>query len=124
MSRVLVVDDSAAVRQLLHAVLEAQGHAVVEAETWCEATDILNTRCIELAVVDGQFPRDQTSPCAEAFGPVVCQQARALGARTVLVSGDGDLVDQEARAGFPALRKPFALRAILQAVETPAGGAR
>ncbi len=114
--RILVVDDDASVRALLRQALEAEGHAVVEAETWCEATALLDSHVIELAVVDGRFPKDAASRTVGDYGPVLCQQARGMGARTILLSASDALVEQEARAGYPALQKPVTLRTLLAAV--------
>jgi DNA-binding response OmpR family regulator len=115
--RTLIVDDDPAVRLALRHVLEAAGHAVVEAETWLEAAVLLETRAIELAVVDGRFPKGPGAGEPGPFGPVLCRQARGLGVRTILLSGDDALVAEAVRAGFPALRKPFTLRALTAAVE-------
>ncbi len=122
MSRILLVDDDPAVRALLRHVLEAEGHAVVEAETWCEATALLDSHVIELAIVDGQFPKDTAARTLGDYGPIFCQQARGMGARTILTSANEELVEQEVRAGFPALRKPFTLWALLAAVARAVAG--
>jgi hypothetical protein len=42
----------------------------------------------------------------------------------VLLSGNDDLVEQERRAGFRALKKPFDVRDLLAAVERPTGADR
>lgn len=122
--RVLIIDDEPNIREVLRELLEAHGHSVIEAETWCEASEILESQIIELAIVDGQFPKNSTARCLGDYGPVLCQQARARGARTLLLSANDELVAQERRAGFPALVKPFAVHALLAAIETPVGVAR
>ena len=120
--RILVVDDDASIRKLLRDVLGMHGHAVIEADTLREGAAILEARMVELAVIDGQVPKDRQSRTAEAFGPALCQQARAMGVRTILMSAEDELIDGELRAGHAALLKPFSLQAILTAVAPPAGG--
>lgn len=121
--RILCVDDDAQIRELLRDLLESHGHAVIEAGTLLEGLAILASRMVEVAIVDGAFPKDRTSRCLGAFGPVLTSEARALGVRTLLLSGDDALVEREQRAGFPAMKKPFEIHALLAAIEQPIGAA-
>lgn len=115
--RILIVDDQADLRMVLREACESHGHAVIEAATLLEATRLLDSQIIELVLVDGQFPRDSRSGNVGTFGPLLCRQARAMGARTLLLSADDELVQQAHDAGFPAMPKPFHLQAVLDVIE-------
>lgn len=115
--RILICDDEPEIRESLRDLLERHGHAVIEAGTLLEATRLLDSQIIELVLVDGQFPRDYRSGNVGTFGPLLCRQARAMGARTLLLSADDELVQQAHDAGFPAMPKPFDLQAVLDVIE-------
>ena len=117
--RILICDDQPSIRQVLRTLLEGHGHAVAEAGTLLEATMLLDSRLFQVAIIDGQFPMDPSSSVLGTYGPLLCRQARAVGARALLLSGNDDLVAAAEEAGFPAMRKPFSPAAILEAVRTP-----
>jgi two-component system, cell cycle sensor histidine kinase and response regulator CckA len=54
---ILVVDDSATVRDVLKAVLQAQGHTIVEASDGDEALKIAAKQPIDLLLTDIVMPR-------------------------------------------------------------------
>jgi len=81
MAKVLVVEDSAAVRLAVTEVIEQAGHAVVEAENGRIAIDLLESESFDLIVTDVLMP--------EADGVEVIKAARAKhpGTRVVAMSG-------------------------------------
>lgn len=56
MARILVVDDDKAVRLLLRAMLECQGHSVVEAENGDEGLRYYRAAPTDLVITDIQMP--------------------------------------------------------------------
>jgi CheY-like chemotaxis protein len=115
--RVLIVEDDLSVRTVLREVMDLGGHAVAEAGTLLEATQLLDTHGCQVLVSDGSFPKDATGSGVGPYGPVLCQMARSAGVPAILVSGDDALVEDEERRGHVAFRKPYGLFPLLQAVE-------
>lgn len=124
MARILIVDDEPSIVECLRDLLESRGHFVLEAGCLSDAVTIVRSSAIEVAFIDGQFPRNEGDRSVGNFGPLLAKQARTLGVRTILVSADLDLVEAERRAGFEALGKPFGLQDILAAANEPAGVCR
>jgi len=81
MAKVLVVEDSAAVRLAVTEVIEQAGHAVVEAENGRVAIGLLEADSFDLIVTDVLMP--------EADGVEVIKAARAKrpGTRVLAMSG-------------------------------------
>lgn len=66
MSRVLVVDDEPALREILMAYIEREGHQVVEAGTIHEARAILKKEIVDLIFLDLVLPDESGLPfCQE-----------------------------------------------------------
>lgn len=103
--RILAIDDEWAHRELIQDVLEGAGHSVVTSPRPDELL-LRSAMMFDLVICDG----------LDGEGPTVLAAARDLGARTLLASGDDDLVDAELALGFPAIRKPFRMEALLAAV--------
>jgi two-component system response regulator (stage 0 sporulation protein F) len=100
MSRILVVDDEAAIRTLLRRKLEGTGHEVTEAENGAEAIALLRTTGFDLVLTDILMPerdglevlmflqREQPDlPCVVLSSPsnhVYLESGRLMGAVDVL----------------------------------------
>src|SRR5215813_9967528 len=56
MARILIVDDSAVNRELLHAYLEGSGHELVDAATGEEALEIAERTTCDLVLLDVMMP--------------------------------------------------------------------
>jgi CheY-like chemotaxis protein len=56
MARILVIDDDAVVRNLLRTVLEAAGHAVVEAADGVEGVSACRSHEVDLVITDILMP--------------------------------------------------------------------
>ncbi len=105
MATVLVVDDEAAIRQAVRAMLERRGYDVTEAATAEEGIAALRSSApAEAALVDLRLP--------DKDGMAVLEEARKLGGRTevVVISGHGTIQAAvgAVRAGaFDFLEKPL-----------------
>ena len=115
--RCLIVDDEPSIRECLREILQLHGHAVIEADTMCEAMAIIQSGTVEVAIVDGRFPKSRIENRLNAWGPVLTHGARERGIRTLLYSAEEELVALERRTGHPALLKPASMEEILAVVE-------
>lgn len=57
MKTVLIVDDVAGVREVLHDFLAMQGYRIIEADNGVSALQVLETESPDLAIVDIEMPR-------------------------------------------------------------------
>ncbi len=56
MARILVVDDSPSMRQMVHFTLKSAGHDIVEAANGKEALDLAQSRKVDLMLTDVNMP--------------------------------------------------------------------
>jgi two-component system, NtrC family, response regulator AtoC len=101
---VLVVDDDASVRSLLHKLLSRSRYDVIEAEDGLEAIQILGSRPIDLVITDLNMPR--------ADGLQVLRHTREKHPKVpvLILTGENSIRDcvEAMRAGaFNFLTKPF-----------------
>lgn len=116
MKRILIADDKATSRELLRAVLEKQGHAVIEAADGEEALQKARAETPDLILLDLQMPRRngydvlgelRRDPHHAAL-PIIALTASAM-------QGDRD---KALAAGFTSyLTKPVALAHLREEVE-------
>ncbi|MDF2696662.1 MAG: sensor histidine kinase [Labilithrix sp.] len=106
--RVLVVEDDAAVTQLLEAALEGRGAEVTVASTSAELIAALAAGPYDAALVD-------LSPIAADAGAALAQlRSSSPGIDLVLITGSADrLPDAVATEGMKLVRKPFELTEVL-----------
>ena len=115
-TRVLVVDDDAAIRMLFSAVLKDSGFVVATASCANEAMARLGTFAPHVVLTDYDMP-----------GPsgleLVAQLAHAATPVTAYVmSGRGELREQALRSGAAGFfEKPFEVRAFIRALHDAAG---
>ena len=57
MARILTVDDSAAMRQMVEVTLTSAGHDVLQAKDGREALDIAGAQDVDLVITDVNMPR-------------------------------------------------------------------
>ena len=109
MALVLVADDNREFAELLRALLEDAGHAVITAYSGLAALAVVEQHPIECAVLDVLIP--------QISGDAVAQRLRQLrpGLPIALMTG----ADQSfaAGAGLPVLRKPFTREELLAVIE-------
>ncbi len=118
--RVLLVDDEAAVRDLLAHCLELEGYEAVVASTGQEAIDVIG-RCeseIDAVVTDLNLP--------DVLGSAVVAESRRLnpGAGVVVITGAPENPLAESGVTTPMLIKPFSLADFKHAVRRAVGERR
>jgi CheY-like chemotaxis protein len=114
MADVLIVDDSATIRDLLTAILEAEGHRVREARDGREALDLLAQRIPDLALLDVEMPI-LTGP--EMAYEMFVRDCGLEEIPIILLSGIVGLPELAAAVGTPYfLAKPYSVEALLRVV--------
>ena len=117
MATVLIADDDACIRRLLHATLRGGGHDVLEAADGEAALAAVRAHRPAVAVLDVQMPGRS--------GLDVCRALRtdpALASTGVLIVSTNAAAGDAARAGADAfLPKPFSPLRLLAAVDELAG---
>lgn len=116
MTRVLVVDDSQPIREVMRDILEIVGFAVREAESAESALALLGEHRFEAVVTDIFLPGHN--------GIWLIRELRANGAvdRVVSVSGGGSIGGMDAleaariAGADTVLKKPFSAAALIEAV--------
>jgi CheY-like chemotaxis protein len=111
--RILVVDDDAAVRQTLAALLRASGQEVIEADSGAAAVDWLASAQVDLVLTDLGMPQVTGWDVARAA------KARRPDLPVVLLTGWGDQTEAEASvdAGVDrVLTKPVPRNAVLAVI--------
>jgi CheY-like chemotaxis protein len=112
MSRILVVEDEPAIRELLALVLGDEGHAVLTAADGQAALAILQQHSVDLVVTDVMMPR--------LDGPGLIARLRAepqLRALPVILASALGPGATPLDPGIAFLRKPFDLRQLLSLVD-------
>jgi two-component system chemotaxis response regulator CheY len=113
---VLTVDDSAAVRRLVRACLEAVGFEVVEAASGAAALRLLRRRLVDLIVTDINMPGMDGYRLIETLREGLGDRATPI---LVLSSEEAPAMAERARAAGAGgwLVKPFTSTDLLGAVE-------
>jgi DNA-binding NtrC family response regulator len=111
---ILVVDDEANIRRSLRSTLEAEGFAVLDAESAEKALEVLAAEPVDLALFDIRLPGMD--------GLALLDRARELwrDLPVVVMSGHADLaeaVDAMKRGASDFLEKPFELHRVLASVK-------
>lgn len=104
---VLLVEDEADLRGLLHLWLVRHGHDVLLAADGAEALHVLAERAFDVDVVVTDLDMPRLGGC-ELTSYV---RRRAPGVRVIQMTGGAG--DHERTAGAPLLLKPFPLRSLL-----------
>lgn len=118
MSRILVVDDEPAILEMLADLYAAHGHRVWTREALHPAEVMLerHPEQFDVLICDGLYGE----------GPALLARVRTAHPeiRTLLYSGDEELVETERSGGHAALTKPASLLDLLAIVTAPAEVAR
>jgi two-component system, OmpR family, KDP operon response regulator KdpE len=112
-ARVLVVEDDAAIRRLLHAALTRAGHVASQAATAREALTLAAIERPEVALLDLGLP--------DRDGIELIQLLRAAGAIVIVVSARVDTAEKVAALDLGAddyLVKPFDTEELLARIRT------
>lgn len=108
MANILIVDDDPDVLDVLRVVLEEENHRAQTASTNEDAQRIIRAGDLDVIITDA------------VLQPLECQLSVPSSRKEVpllVVSGDGDKVDDFRRAGIAALKKPFRPRALITMVD-------
>jgi two-component system, NtrC family, nitrogen regulation response regulator NtrX len=112
MTHVLLVEDDEAIRDLVEAVLEDEGHRVRCARTGAEALWMACEQQPDLILTDIWLGRESGAAFIETY-----RQCPGAHARVVLLSGMTGLAEEAARLGAADyLLKPFDLDQLVSAV--------
>lgn len=109
MANILLADDDANIRELVHRALKADGHSVIVTEDGAAAVEALQTSPFDLVVSDVDMP--------QLDGIEVGQAALKLkpNIRIVLMSGHTDQLERAKKlssAHVSSISKPFSLEQI------------
>jgi two-component system, chemotaxis family, chemotaxis protein CheY len=108
--RILVVDDSAAIRELLRFVLEGEGYEVIEAADGAEGLQRYQADPTDLVITDLKMPGMDGLELLKALQRVVPTPA------LMAISGDLDTLTQARSLTPHTFAKPLPLEQILAAV--------
>jgi CheY-like chemotaxis protein len=108
---VLVVDDELAIVEALAEILTSEGYAVKSAGNGRAALELLTQQHVDVVLMDAMMPTMGGVDAARAMQA----DARLRDIPIVLMTA-GPLPDADVR-WFTALRKPFALSALMSAVQ-------
>jgi DNA-binding NtrC family response regulator len=116
MARILVIDDEEQIRRVLRRALEAEGHEVLEARNGAEALWLHRATPAELVITDILMPEK------DGLEVLMALRREAPRLKVIAMSGGGRLGQMEPLAAakplgaIAALRKPFELDAMIEAV--------
>ncbi|MET0386534.1 MAG: response regulator [Polyangiales bacterium] len=120
MKKILVVDDSAAVRQQVGMTLQQAGYAVAEAGDGVEGLQQLNKGGVAMVICDVNMPRMGGLEMIESMK----SEQRYVTTPVVMLTTEGhpDLLERAKRAGAKGwIVKPFKADLLLAAVAKLAG---
>ena len=114
-TRILIVEDELMIRMLLEDMLGELGYTIAaEVGRIDEALDAVKTGGFDVAILDVNLSGENTAPVAEALA--------ARGVPFVFATGYGEHGLPEAFRGRPALKKPFQLDGLNQALQSALAG--
>ena len=110
MPRILVIDDNAAIRELLRFILEEEGYEVIEAADGAEGLQRYQADPTDLVITDLHMPGMDGLELLEALLRVVPTPA------LMAISGNQDALTQAKRFTPHTFAKPLPLEQVLAAV--------
>ena len=110
MPRILVIDDNAAIRELLRLVLEEEGYEVVEAADGAEGLQLYQAAPADLVITDLQMPGMNGLELLMALQRMVPTPA------LMAISGDREALTLAKGLTSYTFVKPLALEQVLAAV--------
>ena len=113
MAFILIVDTQSELRGQLVRALERAGHRATAVATVSQGAQILAAGAPDLLATDVILTDGSSTGLA--------QQAEALGAKTLMMTGNPDRIVEFDGAGQPYLSKPFPIEVFLQRVQEVLG---
>jgi CheY-like chemotaxis protein len=110
MPRILVIDDNAAIRELLRIVLEGEGYEVIEAIDGAEGLQRYQAAPTDLVITDLQMPG------MDGLDLLMALQRMVPAPVLMAISGDQDALTQARRFTPHTFAKPLPLEQVLAAV--------
>jgi CheY-like chemotaxis protein len=122
-SRILVIDDERAVRELISDALKIEGHDVHTAENGKEGLDLIGQYRFDLVFCDLRMPEMD----GQALYETVQRDHPQILKRIVFVTAQANSTDYGPflrSTGIPVIEKPFTLSQLRQAVSKMVGQTR
>ena len=116
-TRILVVDDEAAIRRAVQRVLERHQFDVLLAASGTEACALLEGHTVDVVLLDLHMP----GMSGATLFHVIATQWPVLASRVVVMSGDVDAGSQESWLSLnrlPLVLKPFQIHELLEVIES------
>ena len=110
MPRILVIDDNAAIRELLRIVLEGEGYEVIEAADGAEGLQRYQATPTDLVITDLQMPG------MDGLELLMALQRMVPTPVLMAISGDRDALTQARKFTPHTFAKPLPLEQVLAAV--------
>ena len=110
MPRILVIDDNAAIRELLRIVLEGEGYEVIEAADGAEGLQRYQAAPTDLVITDLQMPG------MDGLELLMALQRMVPTPVLMAISGDRDALTQARKFTPHTFAKPLPLEQVLAAV--------
>ena len=110
MPRILVIDDNAAIRELLRIVLEGEGYEVIEAADGAEGLQQYQAAPTDLVITDLQMPG------MDGLELLMALQRMVPTPVLMAISGDRDALTQARKFTPHTFAKPLPLEQVLAAV--------
>ena len=110
MPRILVIDDNAAIRELLRIVLEGEGYEVIEAADGAEGLQRYQAAPTDLVITDLQMPG------MDGLELLMALQRMVPTPVLMAISGDRDALTQARKFTPHTFAKPLLLEQVLAAV--------
>jgi DNA-binding response OmpR family regulator len=104
--RILVVDDDATLRQMLHSALQEEGYEVSLAANGAELRERLQEQRFNLVVLDAVFPGGER-------GIDLANLVMRARIDVMMMTGDPFYGDGIVGLKFPVLKKPFSMQKFL-----------
>ena len=109
MAKLLIVDDDPDVLETIRTVLEERQHVVRTACTNSLAHQIIQEGGLDLIISDAILQGGN--------GENIVLSASSFGVPILMVSGDGNKIEQFRRGAIPCLQKPFGAGALIGMVD-------
>lgn len=113
MKKILVVDDTEGIRNLLRSLLESAGFAVEEAENGVAALALLHAKQFACVITDLEMP--------EMDGKALAERTKVLFPQIPVIMATGNRAAAEGAPVFGIVGKPFKNKEVLKLIQFVTG---